>query len=120
MSVKKHTNAYVNFNHNLNISFVNPSEVNEYEALGYQLMMHKKPDVHLLFTLTPQETAVLKLTLLGEEAKEISKLLSLHEDTIRQFLRSIREKLQCKNNLALIIKMKDEGLDFYLLGNRGF
>jgi len=120
MAAKEHTNKYVNFNHNLNISFVNPSEIKEYEALGYQLMMHKKPDIDLLLTLTPQEMAVLKLTLLSKEAKEIGKLLSLHEVTIRQFLRSIREKLQCKNNLALIIKMKDEGLDFYLLGNRGF
>lgn len=120
MSVKKHTNAHVNFNHNLNISFVDPGDIKEYQALGYQFMMHKKPDIDLLLTLTPQEMAVLKLTLLSKEAKEIGKLLSLHEDTIRQFLRSIREKLQCKNNLALIIKMKNEGLDFYLLGNRGF
>ena len=118
MSVKKHTNAYVNFNHNLNISFVNPSEVNEYEALGYQLMMHKKPDVHLLLTLTPQEIAVLRLLVLGNRPKEISKMLDIKEDNVRQFLRSVREKLNCKSNYDLIVKMKDEGLDFYLLQNR--
>ncbi len=82
--------------------------------------MRNTGDIDMLLTLTPQEIAVLKLLILGKEPKEIARLLSLHEDTIRQFLRSIREKLQCKNNLTLIIKMKDEGLDFYLSQNRGF
>ena len=118
MAAKKHTNKYVNFNHNLNISFVNPSDIKEYEALGYQFMMHKKPDLHLLWTLTPQEIAVVTLLVLGNQPKEIARLLDIKEDNVRQFLRSIREKLNCKSNYHLIVKMKDEGLDFYLLQNR--
>ena len=118
MSVKKHTNTHVNFNHNLNISFVNPEDIKQYQALGYQLMMHKKPDVHLLLTLTPQEIAVATLLILGNRPKEIAKLLNIKEDNVRQFLRKIREKLNCRSNYHLIVKMKDEGLDFYLLQNR--
>ena len=121
MAAKKHTNTHINFNHKLNISFVDSKDIQQYQDLGYKFMMHKKPDIHLLWTLTPQELAVVTLlVLLGKEPKEIAKLLTLHEDTVRQFLRSIREKLHCKNNYDLIVKMKDEGLDFYLPQNRGF
>ena len=118
MATKEHIKTYINFNHNLNISFVNPSEIKEYEALGYQLMMHKKPDIYLLLALTPQEIAVLTLLVLGNQPKEIARLLDIKEDNVRQFLRSIREKLHCRSNYDLIVKIKDEGLDFYLLQNR--
>ena len=120
MANQKHTNAYINFNPNLNISFVDPGDIKEYQASGYQFMMSKKPDVHLLLTLTPQEITVLKLLLLGKSAKQISGLLSLDEDNVRRSLRSIREKLRCDNNIEVIVKIKDEGLDFYLLQNRSF
>ena len=101
-----------------NISFVDPVDIKQYQDLGYQFMMHKKPDIHMLLTLTPQEIAVVTLLVLGNQPKEIAKLLDINEDNVRQFLRSIREKLNCRSNYALIVKIKDEGLDFYLLQNR--
>lgn len=54
-----------NFNPNLNITFINPDEVDKYKALGYRFMMHKEPNIDALSALTPQETAITKLLLLG-------------------------------------------------------
>jgi DNA-binding NarL/FixJ family response regulator len=106
------------FNPNLNISFINPDEVNKYKALGFRFMMSKMPDVDMLSTLTPQETAILKLLLLGNTPQKIAGLLSIDDSNVRKSLQHIREKMECDNNIQLVIKMMVDGLDSVLSQNR--
>ena len=117
MAKSKHINAPVNINPGLSIKFVNPLELAEYQAKGYNLAMSRKPNIKALLTLTDQEIVISKLLLLGKTPQQIAGLLSSNEANIRKAVRSIREKLGCKNNIELIIKMKDDGLDSYLFQN---
>ena len=107
-----------NFNPNLNITFINPSELSQYESLGYKLMVSKQPNIDKLLKLTPQEIAITKLLLLGNVPQQIAGLLSIHPFNVRTYLRTIREKMACDNNIRLIVKIKDEGLDSVLLQNK--
>ena len=107
-----------NFNPNLNITFINQSELSQYEALGYKLMVSKQPNIDELLKLTPQEIAITKLLLLGNSPQQIAGLLSIHPVNVRTYLRTIRDKMACDNNIRLIVKIKDDGLDSVLLQNK--
>ena len=117
MAVKQHINTSVNINPGLSIKFVSPLELDDFQAKGYSFMMSRKPNIALLLKLTEQETVITKLLLLGNSPQQIAGLLSSNEVNIRKAVRSIREKLGCKNNIELIIKIKDDGLDSYLFQN---
>ena len=104
-----------NFNPNLNIAFINPSELSQYEALGYKLMVSKQPNMGELLKLTPQEITITKILLLGSTPQQIAELLSIHPVNVRTYLRAIREKMACDNNIQLVMKIRDDGLDSVLL-----
>lgn len=104
----------LNFNPNLNISFINPDDVNKYKALGFRFMMSRQPNLDELSKLTPQELAILKLLILGNTPQQIAGFLSVDDSNIRKALSSIRGKLSCDNNIQLVIKIKDDGIDSYL------
>ena len=80
-------------------------------------MVSKQPNTEELLKLTPQEIAITKLLLLGKTPQLIAGLLSSNEANIRKAIRNIREKFNCKNNIELIVKLKDDGLDSYLFQN---
>ena len=61
MANQKHINTHVNINPNLNIAFVNPLEMAEYQAKGFSFLMSRKPNIAELLKLTEQELAILKL-----------------------------------------------------------
>lgn len=103
-----------NFNPNLNITFINPDEVNKYSELGYKLMVSKQPKIDELLKLTPQEIAITKLLLLGNTPQQIAGLLSIDDSNVRKALQNIRAKMCCNNNIQLIIKMIIDGLDSVL------
>ena len=115
MANQKNINASVNFNPTLSIKFVNPLKLAEYQAKGFEFMMAKQPNLAVLSLLTERETAITKLLLHGNEAQQIANLLNMDERNTRHAMQSIREKLQCRNNIDLVIKLKDDGLDSYLL-----
>jgi DNA-binding NarL/FixJ family response regulator len=106
-----------NFNPALSIKFVNPLELEQWQAKGYELMMARKPNFSVLLMLTERERAITKLLLHGNESQQIAGLLSMAERNVRYALQSIREKLQCRNNIDLVIKLKEDGLDSYLFQN---
>ncbi len=120
MSVNKNINTSVNFNSALSIKFVNPLKLAEYQAKGFEFMMARQPNLVVLSLLTERETAITKLLLHGNEAQQIAGLLNMAERNVRNALQSIREKLQCRNNIDLVIKLKEDGLDSYLFQNGEF
>jgi len=103
-----------NFNPNLNITFINPDEVSRYKEMGYKLMVSKQPNIDELLKLTPQEIAITKLLLLGNTPQQIAGLLSIDDSNARKSLQNIRNKMQCDNNIQLVIKMMIDGLDSVL------
>lgn len=103
-----------NFNPNLNITFINPDEVNRYKEMGYKLMVSKQPNIDELLKLTPQEIAITKLLLLGKTPQQIAGLLSIDDSNARKSLQNIRNKMRCENNIQLVIKMMIDGLDSVL------
>lgn len=117
MAKPKSITAPENFNTGLAIKFVNPLELSDYQAKGYGFMMARQPNLSILLELTEQETAITKLLLHGKTPQLIAGLLSSNEANIRKAIRSIREKFNCKNNIELIVKLKDDGLDSYLFQN---
>ena len=117
MTNPKHINTLVNINPGLSIKFVNPLELGVHQAQGFSFLMSRKPNIAELLTLTEQELAILKLLILGNTPQLISGALSMDERNVRNALQSIREKLGCKNNIELVIKVKDDGLDSYLFQN---
>lgn len=117
MAKPKGITAPINFNTGLAIKFVNPLELEQWQAKGYGLMMARQPNFSVLLTLTEQEIAITKLFLDGNTPQQMASLLSSNEVNIRKAIRSIRSKLNCKNNIELVVKLKDDGLDSYLLQN---
>jgi len=117
MSVNKNIITSTNFNPALSIKFVSPLELAKYQAKGFEFMMAKQPNIAVLSLLTERETAITKLLLHGNEAQQIAGLLSMAERNVRNSLQSIREKMKCKNNVELVIKLKEDGLDSYLFQN---
>ena len=103
-----------NFNPNLNITFIDPDEIEKYKAKGYCLMVSKQPNINTLRTLTPQEIAMLKFLLLGNTPQQIAGLLSLDDSTVRKALQNVRAKLSCNNNIQLVIQMLLDGLNSVL------
>lgn len=80
-------------------------------------MMAKQLNFSALSKLTEQEIAITKLFLAGNTPQQTAKLLSSNEVNIRKAIRSIGNKLDCDNNIELVVKLKDDGLDSYLLQN---
>jgi DNA-binding NarL/FixJ family response regulator len=117
MAKTKGITAPININTGLAIKFVDPLELEQWQAKGFALMMARQPNFSVLSLLTEQETAITKLFLGGNTPQQIANLLSSNEVNIRKAIRSIRNKLDCKNNIELIVKLKDDGLDSYLLQN---
>ena len=117
MAVKQHINTPVNINPGLSIKFVSPLELADFQAKGYSFMMSRKPNIALLLKLTEQEIAITKLLLLGNSSQQIAGLLSMDDRNVRNALQSIREKLGCDNNIELVVKIKDDGLDSYFFQN---
>ena len=117
MAKMKRTTAPINFNTGLAIKFINPLELAQWQAKGFALMVARQPNLSVLSLLTEQETAITKLLLDGNASQQIAGFLSCNEVNIRKAIRSIRSKLNCKNNIELVVKLKDDGLDSYLLQN---
>jgi DNA-binding NarL/FixJ family response regulator len=117
MAKMKRTTAPINFNTGLAIKFINPLELEQWQAKGFSLMVARQPNFSVLSLLTEQETAITKLLLDGNSPQQIADFLSCNEVNIRKAIRSIRNKLNCKNNIELVVKLKDDGLDSYLLQN---
>ena len=117
MAKPKSITAPININPGLSIKFVNPLELADYQAKGFSLLMSRKPNLKELLTLTEQELAILKLLILGNTSQQIAGALSMDDRNVRNALQSIREKLHCDNNIELVIKVKDDGLDSYLFQN---
>ena len=82
--------------------------------MGYKLMVSKQPNIDELLKLTPQEIAITKLLLLGKTPQLIAGLLSIDDSNVRKTLQNIRNKMQCDNNIQLVIKMMIDGLDSVL------
>lgn len=117
MAKSKGITVSKNFNPALSIKFVSPLEIKNYQAKGFGFMMARQPNLAVLFLLTERERAITKLLLHGNEPQQIAGLLSMAERNVRYALQSIREKLQCRNNIELVIKLKEDGLDSYLFQN---
>ncbi len=117
MAKSKHINTPVNINPGLSIKFVNPIELEDYQNKGFSFLMSRKPNITELLKLTEQERAILKLLILGNTPQQIAELLTMDDRNTRNALQSIRDKLHCDNNIQLIIKVKDDGLDSYLFQN---
>ena len=117
MAKMKRNIAPINFNTGLAIKFINPLELEHWQAKGFALMVARQPNFSVLSLLTEQETAITKLLLEGNAPQQIAGFLSCNEVNIRKAIRSIRSKLNCKNNIELVVKLKDDGLDSYLLQN---
>jgi len=103
-----------NFNPNLNITFIDPDEIEQYKAQGYCLMVSKQPNINALRTLTPQEISIVKLLLLGNTPQQIAGLLTLDDSNVRKVLQHVRAKLSCNNNIQLVIQMLLDGLNSVL------
>ena len=114
MAKNKSITAPINFNTGLAIKFVNPLELEQWQAKGFALMVARQPNIAILLKLTEREIAITKLLLDGNEAQQIAGLLNMDERNTRHAMQSIREKLKCRNNIDLVIKLKDDGLDSYL------
>jgi len=114
MAKTKGITAPINFQTGLAIKFVNPLELEQWQAKGFALMMARQPNLSVLSLLTEQETAITKLLLHGNNVQKIAGMLSMDERNTRHVLQSIRDKLGCSSNIELIVKLKDEGLDSYL------
>ena len=117
MAKTKGITVSANFNPALSIKFVNPLELEQWQAKGYELMMARKPNLAVLSLLTERERAITKLLLHGNEPQQIAGLLSMAERNVRNALLSIREKFNCRNNIELAIKLKEDGIDSYLFQN---
>lgn len=119
MANSDNINTSVNFNPTITIKCINPLELSQWQARGFTLMVAKQPNLAVLTLLTEREKAITKLLLHGNEPQQISGLLSMAERNVRNALQTIRAKLQCKNNIALVIKLKEDGLDSYLFQQQG-
>ena len=75
--------------------------------------MAKQLNFSALSKLTEQEISITKLFLAGNTPQQTAKLLSSNEANIRKAIRSIGNKLDCDNNIELVVKLKDDGLDSY-------
>ena len=114
MAKTKGITVPINFNTGLAIKFINPLELEQWQAKGFGLMVARQPNLSVLSLLTEQETAITKLLLDGNTTQKIAGLLSMDERNTRHALQSVRDKMQCSSNIELVIKLKDEGLDSYL------
>lgn len=114
MSKTTSISTNININPSLNIKFISPDDLEKYKALGYCFMMQRVPNIEVLSQLTPQERAIIKLLLHGKTPQQIAGLLSIDDSNVRKSLQHIREKMDCDNNIELVIKMLDDGLDSVL------
>lgn len=114
MSKTTSIDTSINLNPSLNIKFICPDDLEKYKALGYRFMMQRMPNIEVLSLLTPQERAITKLLLHGKTPQQIAGLLSIDDSNVRKSLQHIRDKMACDNNIELVIKMLNDGLDSVL------
>lgn len=55
--------------------------------------------------LSPREVQCLNLTVHGRLAKEIAYVLGLRPKTVETYLDDLREKLDCRNKMELLIRV---------------
>ncbi len=79
-------------------------------ALKIHRSFHKRNPAESEFALTVREQQIIELISQGLKTKEVARLLTLKEDSVRQYVKRVYQKLQVNSRVELIRKAEEEGL----------
>jgi len=116
MAAKKHTNAYINFNQNMQLSFVSVEDVKKYAVQGYRHIMAKFPNPEDIPELTGSEPRILKILMTGKTPKDIARIVRLDESHVRRIIVGIRAKFKCETTTELVMKVQYMGISMLIPG----
>lgn len=110
MAIKKHNNAYLNFNPNMQLSLVQESDIESYQRLGFCHLMVKFPSMEDIPELTKSEYRVIRILMTGRPPKDIARILKMDEASVTRIIAVIREKFDCKTTTELVLKAQAMGI----------
>lgn len=78
-------------------------------ALKIHRSFHKRnPESKIVLTVREQQ--IIELISQGLKTKEVARLLTLKEDSVRQYIKRVYQKLQVNSRVELIRKAEEQGL----------
>lgn len=114
MANQEHSNARLNINPNMQISFVLAEDIKKYQTQGYRHMMVKFPSDEDMPELTGQERKVLRILMAGKTPKQIADIIGIGERAVEKLIVSVRKKFGCLSNTELVLKVQYIGISMLL------
>ena len=114
MANQENSNARLNINPNMQISFVLAEDIKKYQGQGYRTMMVKFPSDEDMPELTGQERKVLRILMARKTPKQIADILHIGERAVEKLIASIRVKFGCLSNTELVLTVESIGISMLL------